>query len=118
MKAESNQYPVRLMCKVLEFRPSGYYAWLNRPRNIDKIRSEYEVLKAILKFDKEVDKVYGVPRMTKEVRARGFGINRKRVERIMRKNGIQGIPARKSKSPRTLTISFRWLQIYSIRISG
>lgn len=97
MQSESKHYPVRLMCKVLELRPSGYYAWLKRPRNIDKILSDQEVLAAILKIDKEVDKVYGVPRMTKELRARGFEINHKRVERIMRKNGIQGIPARKFK---------------------
>jgi putative transposase len=97
MKAESKHYPVRLMCKVLGLRPSGYYAWLNRPRNINKIQSDQEVLAEILKIDKEVDKVYGVPRMTKELRARGFEINHKRVERIMRKNGIQGIPARKFK---------------------
>ena len=97
MKAESKHYPVRLMRKVLELRPSGYYAWLNRPRSIGKIRSDQEILTAILKIDKEVDQVYGVPRMTKELRARGFEINHKRVERIMRENGIQGIPARKFK---------------------
>ena len=97
MKAESKHYPVRLMCKVLELRPSGYYAWLNRPRNVDRIQSDQEVLREILKIEKAVDQTYGVPRMTMDLRDLGFVINHKRVERIMRENGIQGIPARKFK---------------------
>ncbi len=97
MKAESKYFPVRLMCRVLELRSSGYYAWLKRPRTTDRIRSDQEVLTAILKIDREVKQVYGVPRMTSEPRDRGFVINHKRVERIMRENGIQGVPKRKFK---------------------
>jgi putative transposase len=37
----------------------------------------------------EVKGAYGSPRMTKEIRARGFPASKERVERLMRENGIR-----------------------------
>jgi len=31
IEEQRDQYPVRLMCKVLEVSPSGYNAWRTRP---------------------------------------------------------------------------------------
>lgn len=30
IEAHRQQYPVQVMCKVLEVAPSGYYDWLHR----------------------------------------------------------------------------------------
>ncbi len=37
----------------------------------------------------EVKGAYGSPRMTDEIRARGFPASKERVERLMRENGIR-----------------------------
>ena len=29
--AEKASYPVRMLCRVLDVSPSGYYAWLQQP---------------------------------------------------------------------------------------
>ncbi len=47
--------------------------------------------------------VYGSPRVTAELQARGHKVNHKRVERLMRSNGIAGI--RKRRPKRTTTPS-------------
>jgi putative transposase len=32
MRAHRNEFDARLMCRVLEVTPSGYYAWLEQPQ--------------------------------------------------------------------------------------
>ena len=91
--AHEAEYPVRLMCRVLEVTTSGYYAWRRR-RAPDcgpsgRRRTENERLVAeIQRIDGEVNHRYGSPRMHAELVARGFVCNRKRVERLMRQHGI------------------------------
>jgi hypothetical protein len=31
IKARMDEHPVRMMCRLLDVAPSGYYAWLNKP---------------------------------------------------------------------------------------
>ena len=33
MRANRHDYNVRMMCRVLEVTPSGYYAWLKQPQS-------------------------------------------------------------------------------------
>jgi transposase InsO family protein len=42
-------------------------------------------------IEAEFDSTYGQPRMRPELRGRGFCVNHKRVERLMRANGIAGV---------------------------
>jgi hypothetical protein len=37
MRLHHHQFDVRLMCRVLEVTPSGYYAWLKQPRVRDQL---------------------------------------------------------------------------------
>ncbi len=38
IEAHRNQYPVEVMCRLLDVAPSGYYAWLKKPIS-DRMRA-------------------------------------------------------------------------------
>jgi len=82
------QYPVRMLCELLEVSRSGYYAWVDRPTPRKKILDAQLVLeiKAALVRGRGA---YGSPRVHLELRARGIRVGKKRVERLMRENGLE-----------------------------
>jgi putative transposase len=78
------------MCRAFGVSRSGYYGWLNRPpskRSVEnqllrqEIRSVYEQSKKRL----------GSPKITVELRDKGFFVSRPRVARIMKQMGIRSI---------------------------
>lgn len=80
-------WPINVMCAVLAISTSGYYKWLKKPackRDRDDIR--YRPL--IRQIFDEYSGIYGSPRITYEMRAMGYRINEKRVERLMREMGL------------------------------
>jgi putative transposase len=85
--AEKALYPVRLLCTVLEVSRSGYYAWVDRPVAPKTIADAHLVLeiRAALVRGRGA---YGSPRIHRELRARGIRVGKKRIERLMRENGI------------------------------
>lgn len=50
----------------------------------------------------ELHEDYGSPRMTRALRRRGYRVNRKRVERLMREHGIYAVDARRAKVRTTI----------------
>lgn len=76
---------------------SGYYDWLGRPESPRALRNR-ELTKIIRRVHEESRGSYGSPRVHAELRL-GLGeqVNRKRVERLMREAGIQGIYRRKGR---------------------
>ncbi len=87
--AEKAKYPVVVLCRVLEVCPSGYYAWRGRPAAA-RIRRDAQLAIEIAAEHKRSRGIYGSPRLHLELRARGVRVGRKRVERLMRENSIQG----------------------------
>jgi putative transposase len=86
---------VAVACRVLGVSRSGYYDWLGRPPSA---REEANTL--LLKHIKEVHEdsreTYGWPRVHAELRlGRGLAVNHKRVARLMREAGIQGLYRRR-----------------------
>jgi len=84
-------------CRVLGVSRSGYYEWKGRPGSLRETRDK-ELLKLIEQVHAESRGSYGSPRVTAELRL-GLGerVNRKRVERLMRQAGIQGIYRRRGR---------------------
>ena len=101
-------YPVTLMCRVLGVSPSGYYAWSKRPPSRRSIRDR-ELGACIRTIHEDSRGVYGVPRIHAELQDEGIRIGRKRIARLMRVHGLEGVSRRKwvrttrrGKSPRAV----------------
>ena len=84
------------MCRTLSVSRSGFYRWCNR-RPSPRDRENDQLVMQIRQIHRELDRIYGSPRMTRALRQRGFQCNHKRVERLMRVNGIRSKRKRKFK---------------------
>lgn len=72
---------------MLEVSRSGYYAWVDRPvapKMIADAHLGMEIRAALVRGRG----AYGSPRIHRELRARGIRVGKKRIERLMRENGI------------------------------
>ena len=85
--AEKALYPVRLLCTVLEVSRSGFYAWVDRPTPL-KTTADARLLLEIRAALVRGRGAYGSPRIHRELRARGIRVGKKRIERLMRENGL------------------------------
>jgi putative transposase len=95
--AEKAQYPVRLLCRVLDVSASGFYDWLRRAPS-DRQLSDQKLLSLIKKIHQQSRGTYGAPRVHAELRrAHGLRVARKRVERLMRTAELQGRHQRKRR---------------------
>jgi putative transposase len=84
-------------CRVLNTSRSGFYDWLGRPEPPRELRNK-EVMKMIREIHAESRGSYGSPRVHAELRlGKGMQVNCKRVERLMREAGLQGIYRRKGR---------------------
>jgi putative transposase len=93
------EFELRLMCRVLEVSPSGYYASLKRPPSWHALIDE--VLMARVRIiHAESGETYGAPRVHRELQAEGLPASPKRVARLMREYGLV---ARPRKVPRVRT---------------
>ena len=85
--AEKALYPVRLLCELLEVSRSGFYAWVDRP-DPPKTTADAQLVVEIRAALVRGRGAYGSPRVHRELRARGIRVSKKRIERLMRENGI------------------------------
>jgi putative transposase len=98
--AEDNPggYSVSLLCRVVGVNRSTYYSWLAaRPAATERQRAEDALAEEIREIHGTSRGAYGAPRVHAALRRRGRGINRKKVERIMRERDIRGITRRKRR---------------------
>jgi transposase InsO family protein len=85
-----DDYPVRLMCSVLEVSPAGYYAWRERPVSA-RTAANAALLTAIRQVHQDSEGRYGSPRVHAALWAQGRGISRGRIERLMHRHGVRAI---------------------------
>jgi len=86
-----SQYPVRMMCCLLQVSRSGYYAWRVRPES-QRARTDRELLKRIRQIHADSDGVYGAAKITAELNEKGYPCGRHKVARLMRLAGLKGCP--------------------------
>lgn len=87
-------YRVRTMCRVLEVSRAGYYAWRARPL-AERVKEDRVLSERIRKIHDQVEQRYGSPRVHQELRALGIHCGKKRVERLMRADGLRAKSARR-----------------------
>ncbi|UUV34968.1 IS3 family transposase [Amycolatopsis roodepoortensis] len=93
------EFGVKRLCQVLGLRRQGFHEWVaaEAAREAAAAR-ERELVAVIASIHAEHRRAYGVPRITAELRRRGRVVNDKRVERLMREQGLAGITRRKRRS--------------------
>lgn len=93
IETQKANYPVRLMCSVLEVSSSGYYAWSKRDKSDRELEDE-ELLDSIRMIHRRSRGTYGSPRIHKELVKLGLNVGVNRVARLMAGNGIHVRPRR------------------------
>lgn len=89
-------FGVKRLCQVLEVTRSGFYRWLKAaPARMARARSDARLARRIREIHRESDGTYGIPRITAELKDAGTDVNHKRVARVMRRIGVQGVHLRK-----------------------
>jgi len=90
-KAEG--FPITIACKVAQVSRQAYNDWRTRqvagPSPVEV--AEAALVAEIRQVHGEFDGTYGEPRVTAELARRGWVVNHKRVERLMRNSGIVGV---------------------------
>jgi len=88
MKILSAEFSLKDLCRTLEVSRSGYYAWLKedlRPR----ARANAQLVVEIKSLFARHQSNYGSPRITQALRQQKRGCNHKRIERLMRLEGLR-----------------------------
>ncbi|HIK90661.1 MAG TPA: IS3 family transposase [Planctomycetes bacterium] len=84
----SEEWPITVMCDVLQVSRSGFYAWRKRPAS-DRIQHHAELISEMKQIHSERHKdVYGSPRMHQELIDRGLEICEATVAKLMRNEGL------------------------------
>jgi putative transposase len=84
--------PITRQCELVDLNRSSFYY---RPRPVSEVNLH---LMELIDRQYTKDPAYGVPRMTTWLKRQGHRVNKKRIARLMRKMGIQGIVPKKKLS--------------------
>jgi len=93
----TNQFSVRMMCRLLSVSPSGFYDWRDRPLSVRSQENAELAAKIKTIFDEEHSRA-GAKRITKRLKTEDIAVGRHRVARIMRLHGWRAKAARKYKA--------------------
>jgi transposase InsO family protein len=87
-------FPLDCVCRVLEVSRSGYYAWQGRPES-RRVKRRQELALQIQRVHDENRRVYGSPRIFKELKLQGQSVCKNTVADIMKERNIRAKTKRK-----------------------
>jgi transposase InsO family protein len=87
IEQQKQEFPVVIMCRVLNVSESGFYAWRKRP-TCQRQREDAQLSTQIRQVFTSHQGRYGSPRLHAELKDQGQSISRKRVARLMREAGL------------------------------
>ncbi|MFT3855546.1 MAG: IS3 family transposase [Ilumatobacteraceae bacterium] len=85
-------FPVTAACEVAQVSTSGFYDWCAREATgpTERQVADDELVALMGDIFVAADGNYGVPRMHRDLRHAGLVVNKKKVRRLMRANGMAG----------------------------
>jgi putative transposase len=81
--AEKAEFPVAALCRVLGITRQGYYAFVHRPASAH-VKRESALRQRLRALHDESRGTYGSPRMLRALRAEGYRVGKRRIERALR----------------------------------
>jgi transposase InsO family protein len=96
MQEHGNVWPLRVMARMLEVSPSGYYAWRKRPGSA-RAQRRTQLRTAIREAYAASRKTYGSPRVTAALNQGGVSCCVNTVAKIMRQDGLAARVRRRFK---------------------
>jgi putative transposase len=92
--AERACHSVKMLCRVLGVSRSGFHAWAVRPPSPRAI-ADAALSERVRELHTASRRTYGSPRIYRDLRADDIAVGRKRVERLMRQDGLSGTVKRR-----------------------
>ena len=112
MEQNRSRYRIAKMAQWLQVSKSGYYAWRKRSKSLRCIENE-ALLQEIMGIHEASRNTYGSRKITHEINRKSqMPVNHKRVERIMRENGIRSKSHKSIKQQPIQNITFQWRKIF------
>jgi putative transposase len=90
IKAHQKQFPVQVMCQVLEVAPSGHYDWCLHPFS-NRAQEDARLLRLIRASFTASHGIYGAPHGFLDLREAGETCSKHRVARLMRENNLRAL---------------------------
>lgn len=90
----ATQQPVRMLCRLLEVAPSGYYQWRKKMPG-PRAQANQQLLGQIRRAFEQSRQTYGSPRITRQLQRQQIQCSENRVARLMQNHQLQA----KSKRP-------------------
>jgi putative transposase len=94
VNAHRAQYAVAAQCRALDLSESGFYASRVRPPSARELDDQL-LLTEVRRFHAASRGTYGAPRIHADLKAAGHRVGEKRVARLMRSAGLEGVSPRK-----------------------
>ncbi len=90
------RYGVKRLCRILKLARSSYYYWRStEAARAARDAADVALVGQIRAVHAPHDGTYGAPRITAELQDKGLAVNHKRVARVMRRFGVQGLRLRR-----------------------
>jgi len=95
--AQKATLPTAPLCAALGVSRSGFYAWSHRPPSARAV-NDSKLVPVIRASYAQSRATYGSPRVHKDLQALSYRISRKRVARLMRREGLSARPPRRYRA--------------------